>query len=137
MKLSANSFRSNAIFLGRWSSKSLIPLCSRIVYSTLIWVEFKTVSAFLILPHVITIGVNSLLNFPAKSSLKLMNFLLVSIIIYSYSYLYRRYLCHWDLMMHFTVAVLGGTWVVVEVMMEVIEVMVVTYVVFELSLFLC
>ena len=39
-------------------------------------------SAFLILPHGITIGVNLLSNSPAKSSLKFMNFVLESIITY-------------------------------------------------------
>ena len=48
----------------------------------LIWVEFKILSSFLILPHKITISVNLLLNSPAKSSLRFMNLLLESIITY-------------------------------------------------------
>ena len=48
----------------------------------LIWVEFKILSVFFILPHGITIGVNLLSNYPAKGSLKCMNFLLESIITY-------------------------------------------------------
>ena len=46
----------------------------------LIWLEIKILSAFLILPHGIKIGVNLLSNSPAKSFLKFMNFLLESII---------------------------------------------------------
>ena len=48
----------------------------------LIWVEFKILSSFLILPHKITISVNLLLNSPAKSSLRFINLLLESIITY-------------------------------------------------------
>ena len=78
-KLLANSFRSNAISSGQWSSKLFIPVWNRIKSGVLIWVEFKILSAFLILPHGIATGVA---NSPAISSLKFINFLLECIIIY-------------------------------------------------------
>ena len=71
----------------------------------LIWLEVKILSAFLILPHGIKIGVN-LSNSPAKSSLKFMNFWNPLLHI-GYLYPYLRYPCLWDLVTYFVVMVLG------------------------------